>query len=138
MASDGEATLVIEGRTYTFALKTVGLMALQKHFSTPDRVASIGHILARVNEGSLEHIVAFLWASLRKYHPEMTIDQTMALIDDAGLDTLMDGIAGVAESTQPDPQDAIELGMVATNPHKAQTRRRGTGASGTSQPAAAV
>jgi hypothetical protein len=136
MAGDGEATLVVEGVTYRFALKTAGLMALQKHFSTADRVAPIGEILARVNEGSIEHIVAFLWASLRKYHPAMTLEQTMALVDDAGLDTLMDGISGVAGSTQPDPRDALELGMTAANPQQAQTRRRGTGASGNSKPVA--
>lgn len=131
----GEFDLVLGGKTYTLTLKTAALMALQKHFSTPDRLADLTDVMQRVEAGSIEHVVAFLWACLRKYHPEITFDQATNLIDEAGgLAELDRYFADVAGSTVPDPKDAKELAALtvkAKRPRKAQVRP-GTGGNGIS------
>lgn len=127
----GEFDLVVNGKTYTLTLKTAGLMALQKHFSTPESVADLTDIFRQVEAGSVEHQVAMLWACLRKYHPEVTFDQAIDWLDDAsGLGAVMALFDDVGASTRPDPRDIDELPK--TRPQKARAQRRGTGESGTS------
>ena len=137
-ATRGEFDLVVNERTYTLTFKTEAVEALQKHFNPPDGVADLEVVLLRVMQGSVEHIVAFLWSCLQKYHPEVTLKATYALIDDAGgLGEVMEHVNAVAETTQPDPRDVQELQAVTGRPRKAQGRRpSGTGANGSSRPAA--
>lgn len=126
----GEAELKVGENTYRIVLKTAGLAALQKHFSVPGKVADLDDLLSKVNAGSVEHIVVFIWAALLKHHPEFTIETTTDLIDDAG------GVMGLAmqlldvgQGVVPDPVDVKELSEgVKKNPRKARARTpAGTG-----------
>jgi hypothetical protein len=139
----GEVELTIAGQTYRLALKTKGLMALQQHFSVGDRIGDLDEIFDRANKGSIEHIVAFLWAALRRYHPEVTFDGTADLVDAAG------GVLGLGRlfgelqaASAPDPRDVEELapppGETANPPTAQARRRRGTGAGSISAPDASV
>lgn len=134
----GEVQLKVGAHTYRLVMKTAGLMRFQKHFSTPQQIADLDDLLSKVNAGSLEHIVPFVWASLLKYQPDFTLEDTFSLIDEAG------GIAGLGAqlltlglSTVPDTADIEELSRGSkkkTNPRKARAARTGTGGNSTSAP----
>lgn len=131
----GEFDLVLGDKTYTLTLKTAALMALQKHFSTAEQLADLDDVMRRVEAGSIEHVVAFLWACLRKYHPEISFDQATNLIDEAGgLDELHRHFADVSKSVVPDPKDVKELASLTKEPKRPRKARamRGIGGNGTS------
>jgi hypothetical protein len=129
----GEFDLVCGDTTYTLTLKTAGWRALQQHFSTPDKLADLDAVIAQVRAGSVDHIVVFVWACLRKFHPEIALEAVPDLIDDAG------GLEGVdrqvmgelSASMTADPKDRAELESVQKRPRKARGMR-GTGGNGSS------
>lgn len=129
----GEYELTVNGTTYTLVLKTAGLIALQNRFSTPEKLASLDDLFQAAREGSIEHRVAFMWAALRKYHPDVTFEQTMDLIDDSDeAATFMAAFAAVLRTATPDPADVEELKEAGTDrPRKARVKR-GTGEIGSS------
>lgn len=123
-------------RRFILTLKTGGLIALQKRFSVGDRIADVQTILEKAAAGSIEHVTAIMWAAFQKYHPDVTFEQAVNLIDDAGgLDRVSEQLGVLSESTQPDPLDVKELS--AGNPQRAQARR-GRGARSKSRPSASV
>lgn len=131
----GEVELTIGDRVYVLTLKTRGLIALQKHFSTPDKRADLADIFVEAESGSLEHGIAIVWAAFLKYHPDVTFDQAVDLIDEAGsLLAISEQIAQLSQSMVPDQEDVQALGDDVKRPLKAQ--RRGTGARSTSRPVA--
>lgn len=133
----GEFDLTINGTTYTLTLKTAALMALQKHFSTPEITADLGDILQRIQARSLEHLVAGLWVAMLKYQPEMTFADTVNLLDDCDdWDQISAVFALLMSTTQPDTKDVAELQATA-RPRKARAKR-GTGGNGTSRLAASA
>jgi hypothetical protein len=133
----GEVALTVGDVTYTLTLKTAGLSALQKRLSPPGQIKSIVDVLIEVESAiqkqSVEHVVVFLWAALRKHHASITEQQTVELIDDlGGLAGLGVKLAELQSVTQPDPADVEELTKDA-NPPKAQTtKKRGAGAASSS------
>lgn len=142
----GDVEFVCGGKTYTLTLKTAGLSAIQKRFSKPGQIKKLEDTLLELNAGleaeSIDHIVVLIWASLQKYHPGTTYEQTIDLIDEAG------GFAGLEQqlkalglSMTPDPADLAELQRGAKkNPQQAQAKRRkrGNGATSTSTHDASV
>ena len=126
----GEAALEIDGTTYTFVLNTNALVDLQQLFSTRDQITPWEEIVRLAEAGSLAHVRGVIWAALRKYHPEITVEGAGDLIDKAGgIQPLSSAMEVVGESTTPDPKDLDALQAGATgNPPKAQnarTRRTG-------------
>ena len=134
----GEVDLRIGDTTYTLTLKTAGAIALQKHFSPADGPRTpIEQVFESAFAGSIEHFVAVWWASFLKYHPEITFEQAVDLMDDAGgIGAVAAQMEDITQSTQPDPADVKALGRNEHRPQKAQ--RRGTGADSTSTPVAAA
>jgi hypothetical protein len=128
----GEVDLVINGTTYTLTLKTAALMAYQKHFSTPEKLADLEWLMTQAQSGSIEHVVALFWASLQKFHPAITFQDAVNLIDDAGgIEKLDASLLEAAQSTMPDKKDADELKEAVARPRKARSTH-GTGGSGSS------
>lgn len=120
---------------FILTLKTRGLIALQRRFTAGDAIASTQEIFEKAASGSLEHVVAIMWASFQKYHPEVTVDQVIDMVDIIGLEALDRQLQSLSDSTTPDPADVKELS--AGNPQKAQARR-GPGARSKSRPSASV
>ena len=128
----GEVDLVINGTTYTLTLKTAALMAFQKRFSTSEKPADLEVLMSKAQAGSLEHVMALFWAALQKFHPEITFDHAVNLIDDAGgIEKLDATLLEAAQSTVPDPKDAEELKEAVARPRKAR-QTPGSGGSGSS------
>lgn len=132
----GEVEFVVGDRRFVLAMKTRALMALQKHFRAGDRIVEVQKLFEAAEGGSVEHLAAIIWASFQKYHPEVTFDQALNLIDEAGgLEQASAQLQALHESTTPDPEDVRELSE--GNPLKAQTRA-GRGARSRSKANASV
>lgn len=138
----GEFDITIKGTTYTLSLKTAALIALQNHFSTADTVANLDDILSKMEAKSLGHLVAGFWAALLKYHPGISYEQAVALLDDCDdWARLAIVFAALIRANRPDPLDVAEIPPqeIKSRPSMARAnRRRGTGASGTSKPVASA
>lgn len=116
----GEVILDVGGKAYTLILDIQGICALEDLFSTPDREVSFHEVLARVQRNSVRHIRGIVWASLRRHHASMSLEDAGDLIQQAG------GLAGfskkleaIAKSTQPDQEDVAVLKKKG-RPQKAQ------------------
>jgi hypothetical protein len=134
----GEVAFDVAGQTYTLVLDIDAICQLEALFSTPEREMSFSDILQRVQGNSVRHVRGLVWAALRKHHKEVTVTQAGALIDACGgLPGFNDKLAQIAQSTQPDPEDAASAESNG-RPHKAQRRRAGTGVNSTSMPAASA
>lgn len=134
----GEIDIVISGKTYTLAMKTAALIALQKHFSTPDQLADMEDVLKRLREKSLEHLVAGIWAGLQKYHPEISFTDTCNLLDECDdWEKVRFVFSSLMAFAMPDPADLRELQGTAKRPRRARAMR-GTGENGISKVAASA
>lgn len=134
----GEVTVDIKGKAYTLILDTNALATLEALFSTPQVHLTYAEILLRVHRGSVLYMRGVLWAALRKYHADLTLDAVGDLIQQAGgLERFSAQLLGMVESTQPDPRDVQELGIDPSRPRKAR-RSRSTGARSSSPVDASV
>lgn len=135
----GEIALHVGGRLYTLALKTPGLIRFQKYFSSSGQLAKLEDLWQAIMDGSVEHIAVLIWAALRKYHPEVTLEQAIELIDEAGgITGLHDQLLELGKSATGAPEDLEALG-VNDRPRKAQIgRRRGIGTTSTATRAGSV
>jgi len=136
----GEVAFEVDGRTYTFCLDLNGLTELEAMFSTPTREVGFVEIVGKAEAGHARYIRAVFWAALRKYQPDITLEQTSDLVQAIGglfggqLQAVLQQATGGA---RPDPKDVAELGEgVKKRPRKAQGQASGIGESSTSRPAA--
>ena len=133
----GEVALEIEGQTYTLVLDMDAMCQLEDLFSTDKKDATFPEIMEKVQRRSLRHIRGVIWAALRRHHKDVTVEQAGELLIAAGGITGLDQqLMKLAESTQPDKEDAVVNG--SGRPRKAQRRTDGTGESSTSKLAASA
>ena len=94
-------------------------------------------LLAEVMRGRLKYAQVLLWASLRKYHPDVTLEKIADLMDEASQDEVQTLLVQLGMSTVPNVEDVKELKEGATSrPRRA--RKTGTGANSTSKPEPSV
>jgi len=127
----GEFGVVIGGKSYILVSTFNGLIDLQNMFARDGAMPTLESILNRAQRGELEAVRAVFWSTLRRHHPEVTIEQAGDLIQEAGgagaIDTLL---AQAGAASAPDPRDIAATGGGAANPRKAARKRpRGTGVS---------
>lgn len=132
-----EKPLTINGRRYTFVFKSRALMEWQNLHSANGKIADIFDIRRKATEGSLEHLMGFVWAGLRKHHPDVTIDDVWNMVDEAGsIDQFVIILGQLLPSMVPDHADLKELGVEERPPVPAQgkpaKKSRGTGEKSTS------
>ncbi len=136
----GEVSIEINGTTYTMAPSINATIEVELMFSKVEgRKVYWREILEQLNAGSMEHKRAVFWATLRKHHPSVTLEQAGDLSD--ALDAQLGANAALLEAVQtsaPDPADVEELN--AHRPRKAQPRKKesGTGESSISTLASSV
>ncbi len=123
----GERAIEINGRTYVIKLTTSAMAELEDACSTPDRLLTFPQILERVMRGSVKYLRLYVWAALLDKHPDITVAEVGALIDEAG------GVSGF-EALLKAVNDAAEPDQEDQRPQTAQvtTPTRGTGARSTS------
>lgn len=124
----GEVDVSLAGRPFTLVFRTNEIVALETLLSTPTTRVRLPEVIYEMAMGSITHIRAFLWASMRKFHKDMTLEAVGELIDDVGGgEKVLEVIGEVKASLYPDPQDVEKVGR----PQKPR-RTRGTGAASTS------
>jgi hypothetical protein len=124
----GEFGIVIEGVSYVLVTTFNGLIDLQNHFAKDGSMPSIESILLRAQRGELEAVRAVFWSTLRRHHPQLTVEQAGDLIQAAGGAGAVDAmLANAGAASAPDPRDVEAVGGVP-NPPKVARKRRGIGA----------
>lgn len=106
MLADRQFTL--GGETYTLRFSVRAMGALQDHFGLKS-LNQVGERLQQLGADlGVEDLAAVLWAGLRSHHPEISKDDALGLLDDAGLDGL-DSVVGEAFAAAA-PDDADRAG----------------------------
>lgn len=124
----GEVDVTLDGKVYTLVLRTNELVALEAVLSTPVQRVRLPEVVYEIAMGSMTHIRAFLWASMRKHHKDVTLEAVGDLIDRVGGgEKVLEAISAVKESLYPDQADVEKV----SRPRKPR-RTRGTGAASTS------
>jgi len=124
----GEFGIVIGAQSYVLCMTFNGLIDLQNLFAKDGAIPTIESILKRATNGELEAVRGVFWATLRRHHPNVTVEQAGELIHEAGGAGAVDAMlqhTGVASA--PDPRDVEAVGGAATRPPKAR-KPRGIGA----------
>jgi len=123
----GEIPLVVGGISYTFVLNTGAMIAAETEASRLwKKDVCWDDLVVKLPRGGVQAFAIYMWAGLQKYHPTLTVDAVLEIIDECGgLNGLYDTFMKTAhESSLPDPADLAEL----PPPPKAQTRApRGDG-----------
>lgn len=142
---NGEVDLTVDGTTYTLVLNTAAMVAIEDHCTKADgQLVTWDAFWGRILKGSVTAVTTLLWGMLQKYHPELSYREAMELVDRAGGITGLTSILRAAQgAASPDPEDIKELGVERPSPAQgmretARRRRRGSGASSTSAPAASA
>jgi hypothetical protein len=136
-AVKGEFALPLGGVTYRFKVGVGALMLAQEQIGreTPtsfvlcphcQKVVPVGGV-PRLDEFTtgldrwrLLYVRAFLWAGLRKYHPEITIEDVTELLDAADEREAIALVAGLRGSTVPDQRDVEALEDAGARPTAAE------------------
>jgi hypothetical protein len=112
-----EAQVVIADQTYRVCFSILGIVALRDRWNleSDDQVMIKLEQMGREFGGTagsakfdFKLIGDLIWAGLRRYHPEVTPDQCLVMMDDVGLDGLpsvMQTIFGTLAAAAP-PQGA--------------------------------
>ena len=126
----GEVDIDIDGKTFRLHCGLNAIAEAEGVFSTLRERVTFSEIVEHANKGSVSHIRALLWAMLRKYHRDLSLQDVGDLVDKVGLVAIEQRFAEVLAASAPDPKDIEHLGAAQTNPPQAQDARKG----GTSTP----
>jgi len=123
----GEVPIVIGGQTYVCVMTFNGLIDLQNELAKGGALPTVESIMTRCENGELEAVRGVFWATLRRHHPQITIEQAGDLIQELGGQAAVDSLLQkTGKASGPDPRDLVALGG-GTRPRKA-AKPRGTGA----------
>lgn len=90
----------INGKSYTLRFSVKAQAALQDHYG----LKSLSELVALLNGKEIldpNDLAAMLWASLRRFHPAITKDQAMDMIDDLGIEAANELINAVLVAANP-------------------------------------
>lgn len=111
----------IGGRSFTLRFSVRAMAGLQDHWQLPSfkavgaRMASLGDDLA------VDDLVGILWAALRTHHPDLTQADVLDLVDEAGMDGLVEAMSAALGASLPDAGGGD--GAASANPPKPKTGR---------------
>lgn len=133
----GEFTIESDGTTYRLVMDLDAMVALEELYSTPEREVTFSEVLMKVARGGAKHLRSFLWAALRRHHPELPMSAVSAIVQGAGGPLgLNQQLQALVASAAPDKADVRELTAGPSgNPPKARGEKGGTGEGSTSTPA---
>lgn len=125
----GDVGIAFAGRTYRLRIGMEGMLRLEERLSTPDREVSFFEFWQRLERQQRIHDIRLvIWAAMLADHPEATVEETNALIDEIGGPLVaLALIKPLSQQVQPDPKDLEALGATpGANPRGARGRA-GTG-----------
>ena len=129
----GEVSVVIAGTSYTLVKRFKACVEAEAMLRSLGRPTTWGEIEKGLDSNSAESISVIIWALLHTYHPDMTLDDVYAMLDEVGADVVGQAIGSAFMAAIPDQRDVKALAQ--SRPRKAQPIR-GTGENTNSQPAA--
>jgi len=112
----GELDIDIAGKTYRLALDLNALCEFQDLVYPNDPDFDMGDTIARIGKGNFILSRALFWATLRRYHPEMTIRDVSDLVSGYGYKPWMDLLPKLLDFMNP---DAIDRGVLREAPDTA-------------------
>ncbi len=132
---EGEVALTVGDRTYIYLADMRALCIAEKAMSRDEeRLVISQEIVLSAIMGSNRHAHYLLWAALQRHHPDVTLDDAMAILAKiGGSTTLVQLLQDLRKSMEPDAEDAPKRPRAAR-----QKKTDGTGVPATSSPDASV
>lgn len=114
----GESEITANGQTWRFKVGMGALIQAQEQVGrdSDGRVPTFDELLVGIQQMRLLYVRAFLWAGLRKYHAEMTLEAVEDLIDRCDAREVAALLLGLRQGTQPDPRDLAALEAAGARP----------------------
>jgi hypothetical protein len=125
----GEIDIVVNGRTLTLAMDLNAMCELQAALrpSDPESV-ELDDVMQKVSRMNPIYLRAFLWATLRRHHRDITLAAVSDLVVDAGgIQAFFDKIPQLLSYTQPDARDQGAVQEAAANGHPPQAAAAAAG-----------
>ncbi len=127
----GDIAFDVNGKTYTMRIDTNALAEMEGALSTDTRQVTWQQAIGMVERRQVLATRALLWASLRRHHRSITLEQAGDLMHEMG------GTKGIEKQLEAAVKAAMPTSEdVRENPHKA--RRSGRGARSSSGPGASA
>lgn len=130
----GEVDVVIGGVRYTLVMTFNGLIDVQNALAVNGVKPKVDRVMDLVAAQDLEAFRAVFWGTLRRHHPDISLQAAGELMSDAGgLPALDAMLAEVSRGSSPDPRDVKAVEVATGRPSKAakaarKTTTRGIGA----------
>lgn len=118
----GEVDVVVNGRVYTLAMDLNAMCELQAVLrpADPDSV-ELDDVMHKVAKMNPIYLRAFLWATLRRHHKDITLMGVSDLVVDAGgIEAFFAKLPQLLAYTQPDARDQGAVQEAAPNGHPPQ------------------
>lgn len=127
----GEFALAFGATSLTFKMGTAALIEAQEQIGRETGyVPTLEEMIRDVMRQRLAYLRAFLWAGLRKYHPEQTIEDVTGLLDEMDPEQAQTLLQGLTGSMTPAKADVAALQPIGggARPRKARAPKgRATG-----------
>lgn len=109
--------ITIGDNSYTLRFSVRAMAALQDHYQLPSLTA-VGAKLQDSDNLSITDMVAMLWAGLRTYHPEITFDEALGMLDDMGIENMQSVLGDAMQGAMPDadPNASADAGGTDGDP----------------------
>lgn len=109
----GELDMEVDGRTYRLALDLNALCEFQELIYPNDPDFDMQEVIRRIQKTNFVLSRALLWATLRKYHPEITLLDVSPLVTSYGYQPFMLLVPKLLEFLYP---DAVDRGVLKAAP----------------------
>ncbi len=111
-ASLQDRRIEIGGQTYTIRVSIKFFLALQEKWDLPDDAAVRAAIPDKAK--NMRGMVDVVWAGLQSHHPDLSWDQTLALLDGADMGAVAEALATGMEAAAPPTKDRPPEGQGQT------------------------
>lgn len=96
-----DVPIEIGGRSYLLRYSIKATLALKDRW----KCESDREVQARMAKATMEEFVDIFWAGLRTHHPEVTPEQVLDLLDDAGADGMTSAVTQALNAAAPPEPD---------------------------------
>lgn len=91
--------ITLAGKSFTIRMGVKAWLALQDLWGLDEDATR-----ERVSKATLKDLPAIMWASMRTHHKDVTLEEVLDLLDDAGSDGIVNGVRKMMVDSQPPPQ----------------------------------
>lgn len=107
-----DSVITLGGQNYTIRFSIKATLFLQEQWG----LANEREVQARMASATMQDFIDIVWAGLQRHHPELTRDQIVDLLDDAGTDGLQTAVSDLmGASAAPAPKSPQDAGQGTTS-----------------------